>query len=217
MSEDPRVFFDVEIDGRPAGRLTVQLFEQDYTAVCRNVASLCTGIPPSAPLPPTHHTAPPTTGPWASIPPSLIDTTFEGRAKGVGGGADPCWGYQGASFDRLVPDALAQVQAVSSGNGSVSVFGPPFLQAFPPTASSLAPLVAQSRGFVGAAAHEDGTLASEFFVTLAPTPWLDPTETIIFGRVVDGLAVLDLLNKVPVDEETETPKLPIVIAQCGQW
>ena len=199
----------------------MELFASEYAAVCANVLSLCTGVPVAAGIVPNHMTPPPAATPndiATHIPPAIIDTSYEARAKNVGaGGPDGCWGYKGAKFDRLVADALIQVESVSSESGAVSVYGTSFVQATPASAASLVGELGKSRGFVGAAAHEDGSLASEFFITLGPTPWLDPTETIVFGRVTDGLSVLDALNKVPVDEESETPLMPIVITQCGQW
>lgn len=41
------------------------------------------------------------------------------------------------------------------------------------------------------------TNGSQFFVTLAPTPWLDGKHT-IFGRVSDGLSIIQRMGSVPV-------------------
>ena len=42
-AEDPRVFFDVEIGGRPAGRVEMQLFSTVCPRTCDNFRALCTG------------------------------------------------------------------------------------------------------------------------------------------------------------------------------
>ena len=41
------------------------------------------------------------------------------------------------------------------------------------------------------------SLFSKFFLTLGPTPWLDGKHT-IFGRVCEGMGVVQRLGSVPV-------------------
>lgn len=54
--------------------------------------------------------------------------------------------------------------------------------------------------------------SSQFFITLAPTPSLDKLHT-IFGRVREGLKVVERLGSVAIDAE-DRPKEAIKIIKC---
>ncbi len=53
------------------------------------------------------------------------------------------------------------------------------------------------------------TNGSQFFVTVAPTPWLDNRHT-VFGEIVEGQDVADNISKAPRDS-SDRPRTPIVL------
>jgi peptidyl-prolyl isomerase H (cyclophilin H) len=60
--------------------------------------------------------------------------------------------------------------------------------------------------------HSNGC---QFFITCAPADWLD-NKHVVFGKVVDGMKVVRMIEATQVTAQTNKPKLPIVISQCGQ-
>lgn len=56
------------------------------------------------------------------------------------------------------------------------------------------------------------TNGSQFFITLAPTPWLDGKHT-IFGRICDGMKIIQRLGSIETDKN-DKPISSIKILRC---
>ncbi len=61
-----------------------------------------------------------------------------------------------------------------------------------------------SKGVLSMANSGPNTGGSQFFITVAPTPWLDGKHA-VFGEVVENYAVVEQISKV----ETEGPDRPV--------
>lgn len=81
-----------------------------------------------------------------------------------------------------------------TGRGGTSIYGERFADEISPE------LRHTGAGVLSMANAGPDTNGSQFFLTLAPTPWLDGKHT-IFGRVRAGLAVLKRLGLVKTGPE----------------
>ncbi len=101
--------------------------------------------------------------------------------------------YDGITFHRVIPDFMVQA-GDPSGTGSGGP-GYTFEDEFDPS------LGHDRVGTLSMANSGPSTNGSQFFITFAPTTWLDDRHT-VFGRVIDGLDVLQSIR--PRDPESAT-------------
>ncbi|KNC54051.1 peptidyl-prolyl cis-trans isomerase 4 [Thecamonas trahens ATCC 50062] len=113
--------------------------------------------------------------------------------------------YDGTKFHRLIPRFMIQGGDPSStGSGGASVYGQPFADEF------RGKLTHDARGVVAMANKGPNTNTSQFFITFNSAHHLDNKHT-VFGRVVGGGPVLDMMEAMPTVPDSDTPLQDIVI------
>jgi len=127
--------------------------------------------------------------------------------KGVGKSGKPL-SYAGSPFHRIIPGFMIQGGDFTRGNGTggESIYGEKF-------ADENFTLKHGGAGTLSMANAGPNTNGSQFFITVAETPWLDGKH-VVFGKVVDGM---DLLKKME-EQGTRTgqTKSDVVLAGCKQ-
>jgi peptidyl-prolyl cis-trans isomerase A (cyclophilin A) len=95
--------------------------------------------------------------------------------------------YDGTIFHRVIPDFMIQgCDPLGSGRG-----GPCYK-----FADEIHPDLRFDRPYLLAMANSGpGTNGSQFFITVAATPWLNGKHT-IFGEVIEGADLVDLISRV---------------------
>jgi len=75
----------------------------------------------------------------------------------------------------------------------------------PPAHTQLRPLRHTGAGVLSMANAGPNTNRSQFFITLAPTPWLDGKHA-VFGRVKSGMDIVRMLGMVETDKDSRPLK-----------
>jgi len=109
--------------------------------------------------------------------------------------------YKGCVIHRLIQGFMLQSGDYqnSNGTGGSSIWGPKF-----PDENFI--LKHNKRGILSMANSGPDTNSSQFFITFGPTPHLDGKH-VVFGEVVKGLEILDIIEKMPTNQNDEPQQL----------
>jgi peptidyl-prolyl cis-trans isomerase-like 3 len=109
--------------------------------------------------------------------------------------------YAHSPLHRLIPGFIVQTGSPASdpkSKTSTSIYDTPNAL----FADELTPALRHNaRGILSMANKGPDTNGSQFFITLAPAPHLDGKNT-VFGKLLEGMEVLDDIEKVPVDKKS---------------
>jgi peptidyl-prolyl cis-trans isomerase A (cyclophilin A) len=134
---------------------------------------------------------------------------FVGLAEGTKEWTDPKSGqrvkrpfYDGLVFHRVIAGFMIQGgDPLGTGTGGP---GYKFGDEFSPK------LKHGKAGILSMANAGANTNGSQFFITLAPTPWLDNRHT-VFGEVVEGMDVIEKIGNTPTSKPGDRPVKAVTI------
>ncbi len=113
--------------------------------------------------------------------------------------------YDGLTFHRVIPKFMIQGgDQLGTGMGNI---GYTFKDEFSPELRFDRP------GRLAMANAGPNTNGGQFFITVAPTEWLNDHHT-IFGEVVEGQDVADAISEVPRDDN-DKPTKPVVMGKVS--
>jgi peptidyl-prolyl cis-trans isomerase-like 1 len=116
--------------------------------------------------------------------------------------------YNDNIFHRIIPNFMVQTgDPTGTGRGGSSIYGEKFEDEIHPG------LKHTGAGVLSMANSGPNTNGSQFFITLAPTPWLDGKHT-IFGRVKSGMDVVKRMQNVETGAD-DKPKVEVKIVSAN--
>lgn len=116
--------------------------------------------------------------------------------------------YAGIPFHRIIPGFMIQGGDFTQGNGTggESIYG----EKFPDENFQIKHAEPGMLSMANAGADTNG---SQFFITVAPTPWLDGKH-VVFGKVIDGMDVVRAMEAQ--GSRSGRPLAAVTLAACRQ-
>ncbi len=114
--------------------------------------------------------------------------------------------YDGTAFHRVVRNFVIQAGSMNSRKEPLDEVQQRLVGTLQPEFNDIAHVkgtLSMARG------DEPGSASTSFFICTAPSPGLDRVYT-AFGRVVDGMAVVEAIETAPVDGETPKQRIEIL-------
>ncbi|CAN0912946.1 Peptidyl-prolyl cis-trans isomerase CYP19-4 [Linum grandiflorum] len=185
-----KVFFDIEINGKPVGRITMGLFGKTVPKTVENFRALCTG----------KHL-------FYSMQYYILDHSNHSGEKGMGKNGKPLT-YKGSSFHRIIPSFMIQGGDFTQGDGrgGESIYGEKF-------ADENFNVKHTGPGILSMANSGPDSNGSQFFITTVETSWLDGKH-VVFGKVIAGM---DVVYKIEAEgTKSGKPKTQVIIANSGE-
>jgi len=116
--------------------------------------------------------------------------------------------YAGSPFHRIIPGFMIQGGDFTNGNGTggVSIYGGKFDDENFERKHTEA-------GLLSMANAGPDTNGSQFFITVAPTPWLDGRH-VVFGKVTSGMDVVDAMEAQ--GSRSGATKQEVMLSECRE-
>ena len=113
--------------------------------------------------------------------------------------------YKGVIFHRVIDKFMIQGgDPTGTGRGGESLWGKPFEDEI------VSSLTFDKPGMLAMANAGPNTNGSQFFITVAPTTWLNGHHT-IFGQVINGMDVVYAISKVQTSKPGDKPLKDVVM------
>ncbi|KAG8883762.1 Multifunctional pyrimidine synthesis protein CAD [Tulasnella sp. 331] len=123
------------------------------------------------------------------------------------------FGYSNTTFHRIIPGFMVQGGDFTDGTGTGgrSTFEDPKSNGGMFDDENLT-LKHDRAGILSMATNGPNTNRSQFFITVAPTPWLNGRH-VVFGEVIEGMDVVKMIESY--GSESGRPKADVRVTACG--